>query len=73
MNSSSTGNIGINLHMLLYDKKMSKSELAKKTGASLQMISHIVLGERVPSLPMILKISEALGVTVDDLMKGGNV
>lgn len=64
-------NIGRNIHMLLYDKKMTKTELGKKVGLSHAMISYIVAGERRTNIDTLAKIAEVLDTTVDDLMKGG--
>lgn len=63
-------NIGRNIHMLLYDKKMTKTELGKKVGLSHAMISYIVAGERRTNIDTLAKIAEVLDTTVDDLMKG---
>lgn len=63
------GNLGRNLHILLYDKKMSKTELAEKVGVSQAMISLIVSGVKRPSVETLLKIANVLGTTVDELIK----
>lgn len=63
------GNLGRNLHILLYDKKMSKTELAEKAGVSQAMISSIVLGQKKPGAETLIRIAQVLDVTVDDLIK----
>ena len=62
-------NLGRNLHMLLYDKKMSKTELAERAGVSQAMISSIVQGAKRPSVETLIKIANVLGTTVDELIK----
>lgn len=61
-------NIGRNIHIILYDKKMSKSELAEKVGISQQMVSEIVAGNKAPKVSTLIKIANVLGVTVDELI-----
>lgn len=62
-------NLGRNLHIVLYDKKMSKIDLARRVGTSGQMISYIVKGEKIPSAQLLVKIANVLNVTVDELLK----
>lgn len=62
-------NLGRNLHIVLYDKKMSKIDLARRVGTSSQMISYIVKGEKIPSTQLLVKIANVLNVTVDELLK----
>lgn len=61
--------LGRNIHIVLYDKKMSKSELAEKVGISQQMVSEIVAGNKSPKASTLIKIANVLGVTVDELIK----
>ena len=58
-----------NLHIALYDHKMSRPELAKKVGASSQMINYIINGEKIPSVTLLAKIANALDTTIDELLK----
>lgn len=67
--SQELANFGRNLHIVLYDKKMSKTDLAKKVGVSYQIISAYTTGIKTPSAETLIKISRALGVTVDELVK----
>lgn len=62
-------NFGRNLHIILYDKKMSNTALAQKIGVSSQIISAYTTGVKTPSLETLIKISNALGVTVDELVR----
>lgn len=67
--SNTMKNFGRNLYIALFDKKMSRKELAEKVGVSQQLISCYVSGERSPSTTTLVKIANALGVTVDSLIK----
>ena len=61
--------IGRNLMILMYDKRVSSEELAKEIDVSPSMISKIINGVKVPSLPKLMKIAEYLGVTLDELVR----
>lgn len=67
---TNVGNLGRNLHRLLYQKKMTKTELGKRVGLSQSMISYIVLGRKRPSSETLEKIATVLETTVDELVKG---
>lgn len=58
-----------NVDKLLIDKEMKRLDLARVIGCSESMTNHIINGTKEPPFKMILAISEALGVTVDDLIK----
>ena len=62
-------NIGRNLTMLMYDKKVTQRELAKAAGCSENMIATIVSGKKMPPLRILVKIAERLDVTVDEILK----
>ena len=62
-------NIGRNITMLLYDKKVTQRELAKAAACSENMIARIVSGEKTPPLRILVKIAERLDVTVDEILK----
>lgn len=67
--SNTMKNFGRNLYIALFDKKMSRKELAEKVGVSQQLISCYVSGDRSPSTETLIKIADVLGVTVDSLIK----
>lgn len=67
--SNTMKNFGRNLYIALFDKNMSRKELAEKVGVSQQLISCYVNGDRSPSTTTLVKIANALGVTVDSLIK----
>lgn len=48
-------------------KGLSRAELARTIGATERYIGFLETGQRVPSLPMAIKISRALSMSVDKL------
>ena len=59
---------GRKLHIALYDTKMTKKELAEQVGVTYQALSASTTGVKSPSAETLIKISRALGVTVDSLI-----
>jgi len=51
-------------------KKMSQADLAEYTGMSVSYISHIETGIKHASLESIIRIANALGITVDQVLNG---
>jgi transcriptional regulator with XRE-family HTH domain len=45
-------------------QEVSFYELSKRTGLDAIGVTRILAGERVPGLPHVIKIAEALGLTV---------
>lgn len=60
---------GRNLYIALFDKKMSQTQLSEKVGVKRETISRYISGEKTPSSETLIKIADALGVTVDSLVK----
>ena len=62
------------LRTLIKSIGISQRELAKKIGCTEVTISRYITGERVPSATVVVKIANALSVSVDYLIgnKGGN-
>lgn len=58
-----------NVFKLRVNKKLSQAELAKKIHVTQQFIQQLESGKRTPSLKVAKRLAEALGVTVDDLIK----
>lgn len=48
--------------------KMSREDLAQKTGFSYEAIRLLELGRRQPGLAVLCKLKSALGCTMDDLV-----
>ena len=59
--------IGQRLKKLIEKSGMSKQELAEKLGVQHQTVFRWVNGERLPDLPMMLKIMQVLGIDKDKL------
>ncbi len=67
--SNTMKNFGRNLYIALFDTKMTQTELAKRVGVNREMITRYIAGDKTPSTDTLIKISDALGVTVDSLIK----
>lgn len=50
-------------------QKLSLNVLAARAGLSRQMVSYIEQEERNPTLETLLRLTEALGVELDDVIK----
>lgn len=61
-------NVSANLRRILRDRAMTQAELARKTGDSQPAISQICTAKYVPGIGLVLRIAEALDVTVDRLL-----
>ena len=55
---------------LRLDKKISQEDLAAKPGLSRNGMGLIEQGKRWPRLATLLKISAALGMTIEEVLKG---
>ena len=62
--------IGIHIKDMRDIKGISQERLAEKTGLSAKYISHIETAAKKASLESIVKIADALDITVDRLLKG---
>ena len=62
------------LRILIKSTGITQKELAKKVGCTEVTLSRYITGERVPKATIVVKIANALGVSVDYLIgnKGGN-
>ena len=64
----------MDIKQLREHERLTQSQLALKVGVSTGYISHLETGKRVnPSLPVMLRLAEALNVTVNDLLINGAV
>ena len=59
-----------NLRRLRKAKGLTQKELGEMCDVSESMIGLIETGNRKPSYELLLKLGEALGCNVDDLMRG---
>ena len=51
---------------------MTQVELAERVNVQQSAISLIERQERNPSLPLLVRLANVLGVTIDDLVGGGD-
>ena len=61
--------LGRNLLLALHDRKMTQTELAAEAGCAQSLISQYISGAKNPSLTMLVKIADALGCTLDELVR----
>ena len=51
-------------------KKLTQEQLSEILDVSTHYIYELERGTRIPSLPLLIKISEVLGVSIDNLLSG---
>ncbi|MCX4384461.1 MAG: helix-turn-helix transcriptional regulator [Clostridia bacterium] len=56
------------INLILKNKKMSQSELAKKIYMSQSIVNNYCTGKREPSLEVLIAICKALNVSADYLL-----
>lgn len=57
-----------NLKNILEEKNMKQNKLAEKTGIKPQTISRYIKGDCLPDLDNVIKISQELHVSIDDIL-----
>ncbi|MCI6013135.1 MAG: helix-turn-helix domain-containing protein, partial [Firmicutes bacterium] len=57
-----------NLTRLRLEKHLTQMDLAEKTGVSLDVVVQWENGDTEPPIQDLISISDALGVSVDDLL-----
>lgn len=63
--------IGANIKKARKQKQLTQLQLSEMSGISQGGISLVESGQKKsPSLDVVKKIADALGVTIDDLIKG---
>lgn len=60
-------NIGERLRFVRESKKITIYRLSKETGVSQNHISGIELGKRQPTIDMLIRLTEPLGITLVEL------
>lgn len=60
--------IGENIRRIRTAQNMTQSALAEKTGVSVQMINQIEWGTKVPSVPTLVRIAQALQCSTDEIL-----
>ncbi|MBR2388085.1 MAG: helix-turn-helix transcriptional regulator [Clostridia bacterium] len=66
----SENNIAQNVYEKVCKQRVKQSDLAAACGCSPGMVTKIITGDKIPSVKILVDISEYLGCTVDDLLKG---
>ena len=61
------------IYTLRHNLTLSQAQLAAKCNVTQQFIQQIENGKRTPSLRTAKRIAQALGVTVDDLIKSDKI
>ena len=61
---------GRKIKKLRTDQKLSQAELAKRIGCTNSHISDLERNVNYPSAQLLVRLAEALGVTVEDLCDG---
>lgn len=61
---------GEKVRALREQHNLTQYELAARLGVHQSAISHVETGLRPPRLPMVIKLAEVFGVTVDELVSG---
>lgn len=54
---------------LMSAQKVTQSELASVTGTSQAFISYVMDGTKMPSVAVLKRIADRLGVTMDELVR----
>ena len=62
--------IGLRVKESRLQKRMSQAELAERTDLSVSFISHIETAKKRASLESLVRIANALEVTVDQMLNG---
>ena len=61
--------LGKNLQKWRAKKRFSQGDIAKVLGTDRAYISNIENGRMIPTLSTLEKLSQSLGITVDELLK----
>lgn len=62
-----------NLERFRTERQMTQEELAKRVGVSQPAIAQYEAGTAVPKLYVTIKLADALGVKIDDLVSNKEV
>ena len=66
---SASKQFGNNLKRIRTEKKMSQGDIVRATGIDRSYVSALESGKQNPTLDTIKKIAQALGVSMDQLLK----
>jgi transcriptional regulator with XRE-family HTH domain len=66
-------NFSVNLQTLRELRKLTQAELGARAGIAGASISHFETGQRAPSLESLIKLADALNISVDALLGRASV
>ena len=67
--NNSAKKLGQNMKRIRLSKQMSQGDICRKLGVDRSYISNVESGNKNPTLSTITKLAEALGVSVDEILK----
>ena len=65
--------LGKQIREIRRQRHLTQEKLAEKVDLSVPYISHLERGSKKPSLEVLTRLAESLGVTVDRLLAGNQV
>lgn len=65
--------IGMRVKEVRKHLRITQAQLAEMTDLSISYISHIETAQKKASLESLIRISDALGITVDELLNGNQL
>jgi transcriptional regulator with XRE-family HTH domain len=68
MSTAETRELGQNLRHLRERRGLTQAELGTRAGMAAASVSHFETGQRLPSLDSLVKLADALEVSVDTLL-----
>lgn len=66
---TSAKKLGQNMKKIRLAKQMSQGDICRKLGLGRSYISNVESGKNNPTLSTITKLAQALGVSIDELLK----
>lgn len=64
--------LGVNLQKARVERKMTREELAEKAGISPTFLANLECGNKMMSVMTLMHLADALGVSVDTLVRGAS-
>lgn len=60
--------IAENIKLRREEYDLTQSELAKRIGVTPSYVNYVESGTRIPSVPVLIKLADALNVSIDELV-----
>lgn len=64
--------LGVNLQKARVERKMTREKLAEKAGISPTFLANLECGNKMMSVMTLMHLADALGVSVDTLVRGAS-